>query len=121
MRPCLGRPGKLPAWMAGGRGIDLDTRSAQIRLDFPAKSYRMSLANESCSIPPASISVFVARAEGEASMSSLMLIGAIFASLALGVLMAYGICQALFRVFWMHAQSTQKRVRTASVRVNAGT
>jgi uncharacterized protein (DUF2062 family) len=52
-------------------------------------------------------------------MSSLMLIGAIFASLALGVLMAYGICQVIFRIFWMHAQSTQKRIQTASLRANA--
>lgn len=52
-------------------------------------------------------------------MSSLMLIGAIFASLALGVLMAYAICLALFRVFWMHSLSTARRGQTASVRVNA--
>lgn len=52
-------------------------------------------------------------------MSSLMLIGAIFASLALGVLMAYGICQVLFHIFRMRALSTAKRGQTASVRVNA--
>lgn len=52
-------------------------------------------------------------------MSSLMLIGAIFASLALGVLMAYGICLALFRIFWMHAMSAARRGEAASVRVNA--
>jgi hypothetical protein len=53
------------------------------------------------------------------AMSSLMLIGAIFASLALGVLMAYGICQAIFRIFLMHAQSAQRRVQAADLRINA--
>ena len=53
-------------------------------------------------------------------MSSLMLIGAIFASLALGVLVAYGICQLLFRIFWIHVKSTARRERPVVVRVNAG-
>ena len=52
-------------------------------------------------------------------MSSLMLIGAIFASLALGVLLAYGICQIIFRIFLIHTLSAAKRVRTASIRVKA--
>lgn len=50
-------------------------------------------------------------------MSSLMLIGAIFASLALGVLMAYGICKAIFRMFMIHAQSAARRGQAARLRV----
>jgi hypothetical protein len=41
-------------------------------------------------------------------MNTLMLVGAVFASLALGVLTAYGICQAMFRVFRIHAMSAAK-------------
>ena len=51
-------------------------------------------------------------------MSSLLLICAAFASLALGVLIAYGICQVLFRIFRVHALSAARRVQTASVRLN---
>jgi hypothetical protein len=53
-------------------------------------------------------------------MSSLMLIGAMFASLALGVLVAYALCQMIFRVFWIHAQSAAKRGNPTVVQVNAG-
>jgi hypothetical protein len=52
-------------------------------------------------------------------MNSLMLIGAIFASLALGVLGAYGICQLIFRIFLIHAKSTARRVQASNVRINA--
>jgi uncharacterized protein (DUF2062 family) len=52
-------------------------------------------------------------------MSSLMLVGAVFASLALGVLVAYGICQVIFRIFWIHALSTASRGQAASLSVNA--
>lgn len=52
-------------------------------------------------------------------MSSLMLIGAMLASLALGVLLAYGICQMIFRIFWIHALSTARRGQAASLRANA--
>jgi hypothetical protein len=49
-------------------------------------------------------------------MNSLLLVGAVFASLALGVLLAYGICQAMFRVFRVHALSAAKgRLSTAGV------
>jgi hypothetical protein len=44
----------------------------------------------------------------EQVMISIMLAGAVFASLAVGVLMAYGICQGLFRIFRMHAISVEK-------------
>jgi hypothetical protein len=52
-------------------------------------------------------------------MSSLMLIGAIFASLALGVLLAYGICQIIFRIFLIHTLSAAKRVQTVSVKAES--
>jgi hypothetical protein len=54
-------------------------------------------------------------------MSLLMLVGAIFASLALGVLLAYGICQTMFRIFLVHALSTSRRgqTQTASVSVES--
>jgi hypothetical protein len=51
-------------------------------------------------------------------MSSLMLIGAIFASLALGVLVAYGLCQLIFRIFWIHAKSAARRGTPTAIRVN---
>ena len=51
-------------------------------------------------------------------MVSLMLVGAVFASLALGVLAAYGVCQGFFRVMRMHAESTAKaRAPIATVTV----
>jgi uncharacterized protein (DUF2062 family) len=51
-------------------------------------------------------------------MGSLMLVCAVLASLALGVLMAYGICQVMFRVFRVHAMAAAKeRVSNSSVRV----
>jgi len=46
-------------------------------------------------------------------MSTLMVICAVLASLAFGVLVAYGICQALFRIFSLHAESAA-RVRSES-------
>jgi hypothetical protein len=53
-------------------------------------------------------------------MSSLiLLVGAVFASLALGVLLAYGICQVMFRIFRVHALSAARRVRAASLSVSA--
>lgn len=41
-------------------------------------------------------------------METLMLVCAVLASLALGVLVAYGICQTMFRVFRVHAVSAAK-------------
>ena len=50
--------------------------------------------------------------------SSLLLVGAVFASLAFGVLLAYGICQVMFRVFRVHAMAAAKeRVSNSPVRV----
>jgi uncharacterized protein (DUF2062 family) len=37
-------------------------------------------------------------------VTSIMLVCAVLASLAVGVLLAYGICIAMFRIFRMHAQ-----------------
>lgn len=48
-------------------------------------------------------------------MSFLMVVGAICASLAFGVLLAYGICKLLFRIFWMHAVSVSVRREASSV------
>lgn len=51
-------------------------------------------------------------------MGSLMLVCAVLASLALGVLMAYGICQVMFRIFRVHAMAAAKeRVSNSPVRV----
>ncbi len=41
-------------------------------------------------------------------ISSLMMVGAVLASLALGVLVAYGICMAMFRAFRVHAESAAR-------------
>ena len=55
---------------------------------------------------------------GGSMMGSLMLVCAVLASLALGVLMAYGICQAMFSIFRVHAMAAAKeRVSNSPVRV----
>jgi len=47
-----------------------------------------------------------------------MMVCAVMASLALGVLVAYGICQVMFQVFRVHAESAaRERVETRSQRV----
>jgi hypothetical protein len=50
-----------------------------------------------------------------------MLVCAVFASLALGVLVSYGICQSMFRVFRVHSMAAaQGRVKSsASVALEA--
>jgi uncharacterized protein (DUF2062 family) len=48
-----------------------------------------------------------------------MLICAVLASLAFGVLVAYGICQMMFRVFRVHSLFAAKQREAASVRVVA--
>lgn len=48
-------------------------------------------------------------------MTSIMLVCAVLASLAVGVLLAYGICIAMFRVFRMHAQQVAAERRSQSV------
>ena len=51
-------------------------------------------------------------------MTSIVLICAVLASLAVGVLVAYGVCIAMFGVFRMHARqvagSASRRVGTAA-------
>lgn len=47
-------------------------------------------------------------------MGTLMLMCAVLASLALGVLVSYGICQAMFQVFRVHSVSAA-RLRSAVV------
>ncbi|ADV82580.1 hypothetical protein [Terriglobus saanensis] len=44
-------------------------------------------------------------------MSSTLLVSAVFASLVAGVLIAYGICLGMFRVFRVHSmQAAQQRI-----------
>jgi hypothetical protein len=51
-------------------------------------------------------------------ISSLMTAGAVLISLALGVMVAYGICQVMFRAFRVHAESAaRERVETAAQHV----
>jgi uncharacterized protein (DUF2062 family) len=47
---------------------------------------------------------------------SVVLVCAVFASLASGVLLAYGVCQAIFALFRMHARQSlaPSQVRVAS-------
>jgi hypothetical protein len=52
--------------------------------------------------------------------SSILLVGAVFACLAFGVLLAYAICYAMFSLFRVHAQSTARRQQTSSVSVITG-
>ncbi len=48
-------------------------------------------------------------------MGTVMLACAVLASLAFGVLVAYGICQTLFRIFRVHAVAAAKeRVRASA-------
>ena len=44
-----------------------------------------------------------------------MLLCAVLASLALGVLVAYGLCGAMFRLFQVHAQSASRQRTGAPV------
>jgi hypothetical protein len=48
-------------------------------------------------------------------MVTLMLICAVAASLAFGVLVAYGVCQAMFRVFRVHQEAVEKTRLVAPV------
>lgn len=51
--------------------------------------------------------------------SSIVLISAVLASLASGVLVAYGICIAMFAVFRMHVQQVAAGSAARSVAVSA--
>jgi len=48
-----------------------------------------------------------------------MLVCAVLASLAVGVLVAYGVCIAMFRVFQMHAQQVAAENRSRNVVASA--
>jgi hypothetical protein len=53
-------------------------------------------------------------------MATLMLLAAVMVSLALGVLMAYGICYGMLQVFHIHSKSAaQERVKANAVSVLA--
>lgn len=47
-------------------------------------------------------------------MTSIVLVCAVLASLAVGVLVAYGVCMTMFRVFQMHVKqvAAEKQSRT---------
>ena len=46
---------------------------------------------------------------------SIVLVGAVSASLASGVLIAYGVCLGLFRIFRMHAQQAAEERQVVGV------
>ena len=48
-------------------------------------------------------------------MTSIVLVCAVLASLAVGVLVAYGVCMAMFRVFQMHVQQVAAERRSQVV------
>jgi len=48
-------------------------------------------------------------------MSTLMLVCAVMASLAFGVLVAYGTCQIMFRIFRLQVESAAKERTQASL------
>lgn len=48
-------------------------------------------------------------------MTSIVLVCAVLASLAVGVLVAYGVCIATFRAFQVHVQQVAEENRSRSV------
>ncbi len=48
-------------------------------------------------------------------MTSIVLVCAVLASLAVGVLVAYGVCMAMFGVFQMHVRQVVAERRSRSV------
>ena len=48
-------------------------------------------------------------------MISIVLVCAVLASLAVGVLIAYGVCMSMFRVFQMHAQQVAAEKQSRAV------
>ena len=48
-------------------------------------------------------------------MTSIVLFCAVLASLAVGVLIAYGVCMSMFRVFQMHAQQVAEKKQSRGV------
>lgn len=64
-------------------------------------------------------SVESGKRRGLALISSIVLICAVLASLAVGVLVAYGVCIGMFGAFRMHvrqvAETSERRVMTAQI------
>ena len=99
-------------------------------MEVSTESSRISLAYESNLILLAGIRIMADRAvEREVAArpkekfrmsSSILLVGAVFASLAFGVLLAYGICHAMFRMFRVHAESTARRSQAARMSASTG-
>jgi uncharacterized protein (DUF2062 family) len=52
-------------------------------------------------------------------MGSVMLVAAVMVSLAVGVLVAYGICYGMFQVFRIHSQAVQRSRALASEQMQA--
>ncbi|MGD0443934.1 MAG: hypothetical protein ABSA39_08355 [Edaphobacter sp.] len=48
-------------------------------------------------------------------MTSIVLVCAVLASLAVGVLVAYGVCLSMFRIFQMHVRQVAAERRTQTV------
>jgi hypothetical protein len=67
-------------------------------------------------LPESGTEIFVGPLEAVV-MSSLMLVCAVAASLAFGVLVAYGVCHVMFRVFRVHATAVARERGAAAVRV----
>jgi len=60
------------------------------------------------------------RVEGKAVGITLLLVCAVLASLTIGVLLAYGICVAMFWVFRIHSQQVHARRQIATAKVVEG-
>jgi len=52
-------------------------------------------------------------------IATLLLTCAVFTSLALGVLLGYGICLGLFRIFLLHITAVARRVPAATATVQS--
>jgi hypothetical protein len=87
------------------------------------QSAKITVAYEPNVILPARIpgtADFGSRRRNFRMNSSILLVGAVFACLAFGVLLAYAVCYAMFNLFRAHAQSTARRSQTASVSISTG-
>jgi uncharacterized membrane protein len=91
-------------------------------MEVAAESYRIALACEFAFVLLSGIlqGGFTSRRRSFRMSSMMLLVGAVFASLAFGVLMAYALCLGMFRIFRVHAQSAARRSQTASISASAG-
>jgi hypothetical protein len=101
------------------QGIPLGTSSFANNIGLLRKFVQNDSGQRICSGFFGSYRIRDVETEGEFLMSSLMLVGAMLASLALGVLLAYGLCQIIFHLFLIHSQSAARRMGTARIRVKA--